>query len=377
MKGNMDSLEGSIPFQNAIQSPPVDFSKPIDYFTVAGKTALITGGASGLGEALAIDLAEHGANVIIADLNTSRGAALVAQLRTSSKDENHHFVHVDVTNWDSQVACFREAARLSPHGGLDIVVAGAGINDPAENANLEIMVPDYTRLVQPAAPKLRTLKIDLEGVLYTSTLALSYLSQNPGSESCAVHHSSRPATRQRDRQLILVSSVIGVMGYPANSIYASAKHGVVGLYRSLRLTAPVLHGVRVNMINPYYVDTPILDARGHIPLLGLAMTKIENVTDALMRLCADDEIIGRALLIGPEGTEEEIEKAGLADILGVRLHTNSAVVDLHGHDFEQTDLTMRRVMGLMNLITAARGWAGFFNDIGLRIVRAGRKLLRL
>ena len=366
--------EGVVGHKHAIQSPPVDFSTSLDYSNLKEKTALITGGASGIGEALAVELAKHEVNVIIADLNVSRGTAVVARLRSSSKNNNHQFVQVDVVDWSSQVACFQEAARQSPHGGIDIVVAGAGINDPSENEAFQVNVPDYTKLAKPLAPSLKTLRVDLEGVLYTSTLALSYLSQNPDSDACAVRHSDL-SVRSRDRHLILVSSIAGVLAMPANGIYTAAKHGVVGMFRSLRLTAPLLQGVRVNMICPYYVDTPILDARGHVPMLGVAMTKIERVTEALMRLCANDEIIGRALVIGPDGTEEQIEGVGLHDIAGATRHAHGAIVDLQGHDFEQTDLLMVRVMGLMNLVTAARGWTGFFYDIGLRLVQASRKFL--
>ena len=366
--------EHVVGYKHAIQSPSVDLSKPVNYSNLREKTALITGGASGIGESLAIELAKHQVNVLIADLNASRGTAVVARLRSSSKNNNHHFIHVDVVDWDSQVACFQEAARLSPHGGIDIVVAGAGICDPSENEVFQVNVPNYTKLAKPPAPSLKTLRIDLEGVMYTSTLAMSYLSQNPGSEACAVRH-SESSVRSRDRHLILVSSVAGVLAIPANGVYNAAKHGVVGMFRSLRLTAPLLQGVRVNMICPYYVDTPILDARGHVQMLGAAMTKIERVTEALMRLCADDEIVGRALVIGPDGTEEQIKEAGLNDIAGPKMHAGGSILDLQGHDFEQTDLLMRRVMGLMNLVTAARGWTGFFYDIGLRLGRASRRLL--
>ena len=105
------------------------------------------------------------------------------------------------------------------------------------------------------------------------------------------------------------------------------------------------------------------------------MTKIEHVTEALSRLSADDEIIGRALLIGPEGTQEQIKTTGLGEIAETERHTGGAILDLYGHDFEQADLLMRRAMGLMNIVTAARGWIGFFYDIGMRLAQMSRRLL--
>lgn len=366
----MPEYEGIIGHKHGIQSPPVDFAKALDVSSLNGKTALITGGASGIGEALGFELAKHGANIIVGDVNIERGSDVVARLRASSNNQHHHFIRLDVTSWESQVAAFREAIRLSPHGGLDIVVAGAGVNIPAENAAFEITVPDLSQQSTPPAPKISILKIDLEGVLYTATLALSCLSQNPGSKPCSIHHKDL-SPRSRDRHLILVSSVTGILAYPGNGIYAAAKHGVVGAFRSLRLSAPVIHGVRVNMINPYYTDTPMLDHNAHISMLGVTMSKLDRVIEALTRLCADDEIVGRALFIGPDCTKEQIEASGLGDVAGATGHAEGAIVDIFGHDFEQADQLMRRVMGGMNLIAAAKGWAGFFADIPYRL----RKLL--
>jgi NAD(P)-dependent dehydrogenase (short-subunit alcohol dehydrogenase family) len=366
----MAAHDGIISHTNTVQSGPVDLNKAIDVSNVNGRTAFITGGASGIGEALGHELAKSGANIIIGDINEKRGAEVVARLRTSSNGQ-HHYVRLDVTDWESQVIGFREAVRLSPHGGLDIVVAGAGINTPNDNTVFEITPPKIDGEMIPPALSLKILKVDLEGVLYTATLALSCLSKNPGSHPCAIRQD--PSARPRDRHLILISSVVGITGYPANGLYAAAKHGVVGAFRSLRLTAPVVHGVRVNMINPCYVDTPMLDANAHIPLLGVPMTALDRVVEALMRLCADDEIIGRALLVCPEFSEEQMEASGLKSVTGLSGHTKGAIVDILGHDFEQTDQIMRRVMASMNLLAAAKGWIGFFVDIPYRV----RRLLHL
>jgi NAD(P)-dependent dehydrogenase (short-subunit alcohol dehydrogenase family) len=364
----MAAHDGVIGHKNTIHSGPVDFTKAIDTSNLRGRTAFITGGASGIGEALGLELAKHGANIIIGDLNEKRGAEVVARLRENSNGQ-HHYIRLDVTDWQSQVVGFREAVRLSPHRGLDIVVAGAGINTPNDNTVFEITPPKIDGEMIPPAPSHKILKVDLEGVLYTATLALSCLSENPDSRPCAIQHDS--SARPRDRHLILISSVVGITAYPANGLYSAAKHGVVGAFRSLRLTAPVVHGVRVNMINPCYVDTPMLDANAHIPLLGVPMTALDRVIEALMRLCADDEIIGRALLICPDSSSEQLVASGLQSLIGLNGHPAGAIVDILRHDFEQTDQIMRRVMAVMNLLAAAKGWIGFFADIPYRV----RKLL--
>lgn len=322
---DQDLGEGQTPYApnttiHSSLSSRITQSTPIPYTNLRDKTILITGGASGFGEACFRSWASHGANVIIGDINASKGAELVAELRQLTKNENLHFVHLDVTSWTSQVAFFQSAARMSPHGGIDRVVANAGIADAGDEAVFEEPValynsaqgggggnaarfdvdttvsrhkagskttqsdidatptpqplktdgdstpqPDtadvdpnlqsHTEVIDilpslasppPPPPSLKIIDVNLYGVLYTTHLALSYLPRNPNSQPCDVHtHAAH-----RDRHLLLVSSIAGLAGLPSQPLYAAAKHGVVGLFRTLRLTTPIKHGVRVNMINP-------------------------------------------------------------------------------------------------------------------------------
>lgn len=352
----MSSGAGIVTLENAIQSPAVDFSNGIPYDQLQGKTVLVTGGASGLGAAISRQAAQHGANVVVGDINEDLGTETVANLRLLSKSQHHHFVRVDVSDWDSQVALFKAAKDLSPHGGIDCVIANAGISDSTESEAFELNVPRFSTMTAPPPPRMRTLRVDLDGVLYTSTLALSYLSENPGSQKCSL----KASHKDRDRHLLLVASIAGTSAFPAASIYSAAKHGVVGAFRALRISAPILHGVRVNLMCPQYVETPILGARGAGVLIGMPKTEIEDVAEAATRLIADQHIIGRALLIGTRGTPEQIEAAGLGAVPG--RHAKGAVWDLHGHDLEQTDLLMRRTTAMLNLASKARGWSELLKD---------------
>lgn len=111
------------------QSKPINTKDPYDAAWVAGRTIVITGGASGFGEGFFMKWAQHGANVIIGDVNRAKGAALVEEIRNTTGNQNHHFVFCDVANWQSQVDFFKEAFKLSVTGGIDAVVANAGITD--------------------------------------------------------------------------------------------------------------------------------------------------------------------------------------------------------------------------------------------------------
>jgi NAD(P)-dependent dehydrogenase (short-subunit alcohol dehydrogenase family) len=124
-------------------------------------------------------------------------------------------------------------------------MANAGIADPDEQLLFEDP-PNYERVENPKPPGLRTYETNLTGVLYTAHLALSYLSRNPGSEQCSLESNEG----KRDRHLLLVASIAGLAGVPGQPLYVAAKHGVVGLFRTLGLTSPMKTGVRVNMINP-------------------------------------------------------------------------------------------------------------------------------
>ena len=354
----MDPSNGIIPFSNVIQSLPVDTTKPVNYDNLAGKVILITGGASGFGAAWFRRWAPHKATIIIGDINSKAGEALISEVRASSNNQNLHFLKLDVTSWESQLSFFREAAKLSPHGGIDTVIANAGIADAKEGDAFE-HPPDYTTMSNPPPPKMRTLDINLNGVMYTTTLALSYLSRNPSSQPCAV---DSPFSQPRDRHLLLMSSMAGLSPLPTQSIYSASKHGVVGLFRSLRISAPLSHGVRINMLHPYFVETAILGTEGALALAGGGIAQIEDVVEAAGRCVCDSSVIGRGLIVGPKAGIEEAGKVGMdASKMGEGVEVG--VWDCYSHDFEQSDVFTRRMIAITNLRAGRKGVLGLVGDI--------------
>ncbi|ETN45803.1 uncharacterized protein HMPREF1541_09636 [Cyphellophora europaea CBS 101466] len=359
---------GVQPYCNPITSLPVDTSIPIPLKSLKDRTLVITGGASGIGASIAVKVAENGGNVIIGDVNTTLGQELVAYIRRTTKSDNHHCLHLDVTLWQSQVSFFAEAVSLSPHGGLDCIIANAGIANLTEQKAFE--EPIHPSLLDTTkAPPYRTFSVNALGVLYTTDIALSYLKHNPGSSKCELTASDGP----RDRHLLLVSSIAGVAAVPTQSIYAAAKHAVVGLFRALRVTAPITAGVRVNMINPYFTDTPILGPEGPLVMAGAAMARIDDVTNAAVRLIADRSIVGRALLIGSRATKAEVEAAGVDWVENDQY--GNAVRDIMGDDWKQTDVFVRRLIGVTNLVSAGKGWVGLVADIIAFFVHGMFKLM--
>lgn len=105
-------------------------------------------------------------------------------------------------------------------------------------------------------------------------------------------------------------------------------------------------------------------------MAGGAMAHIDDVIEAATRLVADQGIIGRGLVIGFRGASSVAKSVGLEPVVA-----NQAIWDVYAHDFEQSDLFIRRLIGVTNLVTAARGWAGVVGDIGSKISKPFWKVL--
>jgi NAD(P)-dependent dehydrogenase (short-subunit alcohol dehydrogenase family) len=343
---------------NILQSPPLDVTAPYDAAWVNGKVILITGGASGFGAGFVRNWAKHGATVIVGDINVQKGDALCRDINKDTAHGNRvHFVHCDVTDWQSQVSLFKEAVKLSPHGGIDCVVANAGI------AGRDIL-QEGSKLdaAEPPPPDFKIIDVNLTGVLYTTHLACFWLPKNPGSSPCSID--SKPSTHSpRDRHLLLLGSIASLAPISIQPQYGAAKHAVLGLFRSLRVTSG-LQGIRVNLLCPYFIDTPIVTAGARFILAGGGLGKVEDVVDAGTRFVADTRILGRALVVGPkmhvrqkDNGEWEVVTPGAPDSI------ETAVFEPYADDWEDQDQWNRNLVQLLNMVQAGRGWMGWALDI--------------
>ena len=337
------------------QSPPIDFSRAVDDTWVKDKTIVITGGASGFGAGFCKVWAVAGATVVIGDINVEKGDQLIRDLRKKTGNPKLHFFHCDVTDWQSQVQFFKDAVKASPHGGIDTVVANAGVTDPQP----KLERPEGLDGANPPPPNLAVIDVNLIGVLYTTHLALFYLPLNP--DSSPANSESDPQSTRRDRHLLLLSSFAGFGPIPGQTLYGTSKHAIVGLYRNLRSTSFV-HGVRVNLICPYFIDTPMLTAPARMLIAGGAYGRSEDVVEAAARLVADPRIIGRALAVGPEMKVEHGMNGDWRLVEGKEQGKEKAIWEVQMSDFEDVEIFTRNYIKLLNRVVEIRGWVGWLKD---------------
>jgi NAD(P)-dependent dehydrogenase (short-subunit alcohol dehydrogenase family) len=187
-----------------------------------GRHALITGGGTGIGAAIARALAGAGASVSI----VGRRRAPLEEVATGL--ENAVVIIADVT-LESDCEAMANAAR-KVHGPIDIVIANAGIADSAPVAKIDL------------AHWQRTIDVNLTGAFLTVKSVLADITRKHSSSS---------------GRIIFIASTAGLKGYPYVAAYCAAKHGVVGLSRAMSIElAPT--GITVNAICPGYTDTPLL-----------------------------------------------------------------------------------------------------------------------
>lgn len=197
---------------------------------IQGKSALVTGGASGLGAATVRMLVAQGARVVIADINDQAGSQLAAELGA-----NAAFVRTDVTQEKDIAAAMQQAA--SRHGGLHILVTTAGIG-VAEKVLGKNGVHDLAKFV-------RVIQINLIGTFDAARQAASLMSGNQPDED-----GGRGV-------IVMTASIAAFEGQIGQAAYSASKGGVVSM--TLPLARELARqGIRVMTIAPGVFLTPLL-----------------------------------------------------------------------------------------------------------------------
>lgn len=191
-----------------------------------GKVGLVTGAGSGIGEAIAKELAGLGARIVLADISRD-GAQRVADDIVASGGEAVPFVADSASPEDNKDAV---AFALSTYGRLNYAVNNAGIGGKAAPTG-EVDLEDWDRVID----------INLNGVLYGMRYQIPAMLAAGAGESAIVN----------------MASIHGTVAAIGNSAYTAAKHGVVGLTKNAAAEYGP-QGLRINCVGPAYIDTPLL-----------------------------------------------------------------------------------------------------------------------
>ncbi len=190
-----------------------------------GKTAIITGAASGIGKSTAVLFAQNGANVVVADIDEEQGKAVVEKLKTQGVESI--FAKVDTSSAEDVSDMVK--TTIDKFGSLDIAVNNAGVG--GESA----LIGDYS-----VESWDKTIAINLSGVFYGMKYQIPAMLEGGGGS------------------IINMASILSQVGFARSCAYVAAKHGLVGLTKNGALEY-AKEGIRVNAIGPGFIETPLLE----------------------------------------------------------------------------------------------------------------------
>jgi NAD(P)-dependent dehydrogenase (short-subunit alcohol dehydrogenase family) len=248
------------------------------------KTALVTGAGSGIGRATAIAFAREGANVLVADVNTTGGESTVAEIMAAGGTAL--FMQVNIA--DQQQVEVMVARVVSEWGRLDCAVNCAGVTGGKSAPTHEY----------PAEAWEQNVAVNLNGTWFCMKAQLAQM------------------VRQGSGNIVNIASAAALKGHPNNIGYCATKHAIVGMTKTAAIEYACIGGpsqnIRVNAICPSAIETPmIMDGRLNLrnnPELREKFTndqamkrmgRPEEVADVALWLCSDQStfITGHAMTV--------------------------------------------------------------------------------
>jgi NAD(P)-dependent dehydrogenase (short-subunit alcohol dehydrogenase family) len=193
-----------------------------------GKVAIVTGGASGIGQVTAKLYAALGAKVVVSDLHEQAGNDVITQIK--QKGDDAIFIKADVSKPED---CEQLVSKtIEAYGRLDIAFNNAGISGEA-NPIGDMSIEGWNRIIE----------VNLNSVFYCMKYELQQM------------------VKQGQGAIVNNSSILGAVGFANSAGYVAAKHGIVGLTKNAALEYSS-KGIRVNSIGPAFINTPLLTEAG-------------------------------------------------------------------------------------------------------------------
>ncbi|MFP5462667.1 MAG: SDR family NAD(P)-dependent oxidoreductase [Gammaproteobacteria bacterium] len=191
-----------------------------------GRTAIVTGAASGIGRAIAIALGAEGANVVVNDLKLEAAKAVSDEIVAAGGSALG--IAGDVGKPEDVKAAVD--AAVERFGALHLAVNNAGISGPL-GLLADIDIEGYKKLMD----------VNLHSVFY------------------GMHYQIPAMLKAGGGSIVNVASILGLVGSPIAVPYVAAKHGVTGMTKAAAL-GYADKGIRINSVHPGYIDTPLLEA---------------------------------------------------------------------------------------------------------------------
>jgi len=189
-----------------------------------GRVALVTGGGSGIGRAVALAYAGAGARVVVSDIAEAGGNETVAQVAAAGGDAC--FVRADTSKPADNERLVAEAVKR--YGALHVACNNAGVGGTGSDVG-DYALDEWQRIIG----------INLSGVFYGMRYQIPAMLAAGGGA------------------IVNMASILGQVGFRGHAAYVAAKHGVIGLTRTAALEYAA-RGVRVNAVGPAFIDTPLL-----------------------------------------------------------------------------------------------------------------------
>ena len=192
---------------------------------LVGKVALITGAAQGIGRAVALLLAQHGADIIVSDINLEKAQETAREIEALGR--RAMAIKVNVVNLEDVDRMIQ--AILGEFKEIDILVNNAGIT--RDKLILRMTEEDWDAV----------LNVNLKGTFNCTKAVI------------------RPMSKQKSGKIVNIASVVGEMGNAGQANYSASKAGVIGFTKTIAREF-ALRGINVNAIAPGYIETPMTEA---------------------------------------------------------------------------------------------------------------------
>ena len=236
---------------------------------LTGKVALVTGAAQGIGKAVALLLARHGADIVVSDINLEKAEETAKEIESIGQKAMAIKVNVASLNDVERMV----EAVLKKFGKIDILVNNAGIT--RDKLILRMTEEDWDTV----------LNVNLKGTFNCTKAVVRHMA------------------KQRSGKIVSIASVVGEMGNAGQVNYAASKAGVIGLTKTIAREF-AKRGINVNAIAPGYIETPMTEVLSDkvkeelkrlIPMERLG--KPEDVAEAVLFLVIEESnyITGQVL----------------------------------------------------------------------------------